>query len=606
MNEARGQAGRIGGSGRTAAWIPLSLVGVLACASSAKPPAQTPAAAVAPAPAGPEAGPPITLIPANMARPFTLASISIGSFDRLLDNGVRLVGSAFPLPMTASGVRDWLFSEAGLSPDVAANLDLAAPIGAVVMGLENKRTSLVLAVGARGPAQAQRLVDALGKRVMTRGALTLVATGEKSQTWVYREGNVVVLGDEIDGMQRGALLAIEARHPSPEDVTATVFPDAIAKANGTDVKTALAALMDQVRETQKAEAAKTGTTPPDASAYEMIGQIVALIGDANPIEIGLSLDPARGLVLRGRLNARPGSALAAAAREVRPFEIDPAVLIGASPPAIVGAASIGTIWGQILTRNRARLAAVTDKGAAPAVAYFDTVLAGMAGMESLSVTVGTEVPLLSGVFSAPLKDAAAAAKVAAALGKLDAKAMDAMVRSQVPDASAMFEWTSKQETVGKAKALRFRLSLKKGSPYDGEMAHRLLGKSLDIYQAVAGNRVVVTFGRDARATLSTIAGKKLPAPAVTAAALADAQAAAKGRDAFYYFDFAPLLRVMGQYGDNPKLSAVARNGSGPIPLVFTAGGDGAGKVWTADLTLPPTAFTSIGALVASAVMSGGK
>ncbi|HXU63908.1 MAG TPA: hypothetical protein VN962_19555, partial [Polyangia bacterium] len=59
-------------------------------------------------------------------------------------------------------------------------------------------------------------------------------------------------------------------------------------------------------------------------------------------------------------------------------------------------------------------------------------------------------------------------------------------------------------------------------------------------------------------------------------------------------------------GDSAKLAALARAGSGPIPLVFTAGGDGAGKVWTADLTLPPTAFNSIGALVASAVMSGGK
>lgn len=603
MNEARG----IGGSGRAARWIPLSVVGILACAGSAKPPVQTPAAkAVAPAPAGPEAGPPITLIPANMARPFTLASISIGSFDRLLDNGVRLVGSAFPLPMTASGIRDWLFSEAGLSPEVAANLDSAAPIGAVVMSLEGKRTSLVLAVGARGPAQAQRLVDALGKRVMTRGALTLVSTGGKSQSWVYREGSVVVLGDEIDGMQRGALLAIEARHPSPDDVTATVFPDAIAKANGTDVKTALAALMDQMREAQKAEAAKAGTSPPDASAYDMIGQILGLVGDADPIEIGLSMDPARGLVLRSRLMARPGSALAAAAREVRPFEIDPAVLVGPATPAMVGAASIGTIWGQILTRNRARLAAVNAKGASAAVAYFDAILAGMSGVESLSVTVGTEAPLVSGVFAAPLKDAAAAGKVAAALGKLDAKAMDAMIRSQVPDVATMFDWSSKQETVGKVKTMHFHLSLKKGTPYDTEVAHRLFGKSLDIYQAVAGTRVVVTFGHDARATLSTLAAKKVPVAAVTAAALADAEAAAKGRDVFYYFDFAPLLRAVGQLGDNPKLAAVARGGSGPIPLVFTAGGDGAGKVWTADITLPPTAFNSIGALAASAVMSGGK
>lgn len=602
MNEATGKV-----VGRPAWWIPLSVVGILACAGSAKPPAQTPAAgAVAAAPAGPEAGPPVALIPAALARPYTLASISLGSFDRLLDNGVRLVGSAFPLPMTASGARDWLFSEAGLSPEVAANLDSAAPIGAVVMALDGKRTSLVLAVGARGAAQADRLVDALGKRVMTRGALTLVNTGGKSQSWVYREGSVLVLGDEIDGMQRGALLAIEARHPSPDDVTATVFPEAIAKANGTDVKTALAGVMDQVRQAQQTAAASSGATPPDASAYEMLGQFLGLIGDADPIEIGLSLDPARGLVLRGRLMARPGSALAAAARDVRPFEIDPAVLVGAGAPSMVGAASLGTIWGQMLARNRTRLAADNSKPAAAALAYYDAFLAGLAGQQSGTVTVGGEVPLISGVFSTPLKDGAAAAKIASALAKLDAKAMDAMIRSQVQDLGKMFDWTSKQETVGKSKAMHFHLTVKKGGPYDGETVRRVFGKGMDVYQAVAGTRLVVTFGRDARARLTTIASGKLPPAATTAAALADAQAAAKGRDAFYYFDFAPVLRAIAQFGDNPKLAAVARGGSGPIPLVFTAGGDGAGKVWTADLTLPPTAFTSIGALAASAVMSGSK
>ncbi len=604
MNEATGtEAGR-----RRAGWLPLlSVVGVVACAGTAKPPAQTPAAVAAPrAPAGPEVGPAVPLIPSAVARPFTLASISIGSFDRLLDNGVRLVGAAFPLPMTASGVRDWLFSEAGLSPEVAANLDSAAPIGAVVMALEGKRTSLVLAVGARGPAQAERLIDAMGKRVMTRGSLTLVTTGGKSQSWVYREGSVVVLGDEIDGMQRGALAAMDARHPSPDDVTATIFPDAIARANGTDVKTALSTVVDQVREAQQAAAAKTGSPAPDASAYEMMGQFLALIGDADPIEVGLSLDPAHGLVLRGRLMARAGSALSAAARDVRPFELDPAVLVGSGTPSMVGAASIGATWRQVMARTRARLQATSDKGAAAALAYYDAFVDGMSGQESGSLTLGTELPLLSAIITAPLKDAAAAGKLAAALGKMDAKAMDALVRSQVPDLAPMFDWSTKRETVGKSKALRVHMTVKKGSPYDTEMVRRVFGKGLDVYQAVAGTRVVVTFGRDARATLATIAAGKLPAAASTAAALTDAQAAAKGRDAFYYLDFAPLLRAIGQFGDNPKLSAIARGGAGPIPLVFTAGGDGAGKVWTADLTLTPAAFTSIGALVASSVMNGSK
>ncbi len=590
-------------------WTLFAMAAVTACAGSAKPPAQTPGSGVVAAarPPGPEAGPPVALVPAPIARPFMLSSISIGSFDRTLDNGVRLVGSAVPLPMTASGVRDWLLSEAGLSPEVAANLDSAAPIGAVVTALGGKRTSLVVAVAARGPAEAERLIDALGKRVMTRGVLTLVSNGAKSQSWVYREGSVLVLGDEIDGMMRGAMLALQARHPSADDVTATVFPEAIARAHGTDVKTGIASLIDQLRQLQQASASVAGGSQDDNTAsYETLAQILALVGDAESVEVGLSVDPARGLVLRGRLFARPETALQAAARDVRPFEIDPAVLTSSGAPVMVGGMSVGSVWAQVLNRSRARLAAEAGKGTAAAVAYYDAFLGAMAGQQSGSISVGTEVPVVSGVFSTPLKDAASAAKVAAALSKLDSKAIDAVVHSQLREMSKMFDWTASRESVGKVKALRFRLTVKKGSPYDNDVIRRLIGKGVDAYQGVAGTRLIVTFGRDARARLAGIAAGKLPAAAKAAAALTDAQAAAKGRDAFYYFDFAPMLRTAGQFGDNPRLAGIARSASAPIPLVFTSGGDGAGKVWTMDATLPPAAFNSIGALVTSGMMSGGK
>jgi len=400
------------------------------------------------------------------------------------------------------------------------------------------------------------------------------------------------------------MLALEARRPGPDDVTATLFPDAIAKANGTDVKTAIAGFLEQVRQAQ--QAAASGATASDPYAYETLGQVLGMVADADPIEIGLSLDSTRGLVLRGRLMARPGSALANAAREVRPFEIDPVVLGGAGVPFMVGAMSIGSIWGQMLAHNRQRLAAQTGKPAAAALAYYDAFLASQAGQQSGSVAVASGEPMLTGLFSTALKDAAAAAKVADALGKLDAKAMDALVNSELHDSGKMFDWTSKRETVGKVKAVRFRLSIKKGSTLDTDVTRRLFGKGIDIYQAVAGKRLVVAFGQGARERLANIAAGKIPPTATAVAALADAQAAAKGRDAFYFFDFAPILKVLGQVGASPRLAAMAHANSGPIPLIFTDGGDGAGKVWTMDLTLTAMAFNSVGALISSGVMSGGK
>jgi hypothetical protein len=53
------------------------------------------------------------------------------------------------------------------------------------------------------------------------------------------------------------------------------------------------------------------------------------------------------------------------------------------------------------------------------------------------------------------------------------------------------------------------------------------------------------------------------------------------------------------FSSDARAAALARMGSGPIPLIFTAGGDGIGKMWTLDLNLPIAAFKSLGGLIAA-------
>src|SRR5579871_1084138 len=577
-----------------------------ACAQTTPPPktaaSTAPGAAVA-APAKPavNVGPPVTLLPAATARPFQLATVSTGSIDRLLENGVKLIGSAVPLPMTAKDVRDKLLADAGLAPEVAANLDLSSPAGAAVVALDDKgRTGLVMAIPTRGPAEADKLIAGLGKPVMTSGPLTMIANGAgKSQGWVYRAGSVVVLGDEVDGMARGVMLALEARRAGPDDVTTTIYPEAIAKAHGTDVKSAIAAFLEQMKQ---AQAAANPLLATDNSISETMGAMLGLVGDADPIEIGLSADPARGLLLRARLAARPGSTLANLAKDVRPFEIDPVILGGSGKAAMIGGLSVGPFWRQMFDQIKTRLAADKGKGAPAALAYYQAFLTALDGQSSGTVTIDKAAPYFTGAFSTPLKDAAGAAKVGAALGKLDAAAMSALMRAQMAGAAGMFDWKATRETVGKAKAMHFRVTVKKDSLFDTEVVRRWFGSGFDVYQAVAGTRVVVTGGREAKARLIAIASGKKVTP-VKDASFAAAESAAKGRDGFYYFDLAPVVGLVGSTSGNPMLAAVSHGGAGPIPLIFTGGGDGAGKVWTADLTVPTSAFSSIAALFAAAAMS---
>jgi hypothetical protein len=113
--------------------------------------------------------------------------------------------------------------------------------------------------------------------------------------------------------------------------------------------------------------------------------------------------------------------------------------------------------------------------------------------------------------------------------------------------------------------------------------------------------MLITLGKDAKSRLAAIAARK--AVPESNKAVADAMAAAAARDLFYYLDLTPLLGVIGTLADEQRLAVLAKGGGGPIPLIFTAGGDGLGKLWTVDMTVPPAAFNAIGSVIAAGVGS---
>ena len=120
-------------------------------------------------------------------------------------------------------------------------------------------------------------------------------------------------------------------------------------------------------------------------------------------------------------------------------------------------------------------------------------------------------PDFSGDVSYPLKDAASAAKVAAAMGRLDRNAAIALWNAQIGPKNA-FDWNVKKETVGKLKALHYTLTFRKGTTYDVDAIKKLFGRTLDTYMAVVDTRVVATVGPKAKARLGVLAAGKPGAP----------------------------------------------------------------------------------------------
>ena len=245
----------------------------------------------------------------------------------------------------------------------------------------------------------------------------------------------------------------------------------------------------------------------------------------------------------------------------------------------MGGNSIGPFWRGVLATYRDRLAADKQKGAPAALAYYDAVVAALAASSRSACRCYKEAPYLSGALAIPLKDAASAGKVGGVAG-------GAGQRGGVGVAAR----AARRHVVGRVDGEEGDRRQAEGAALPGEVeeeagtaprdaAKRLLGQTLDVYWAVADTRMLLTLGKDAKARLAAIAAGKAR-PSRTRRFAGGARRPRRWARSL-------LLRRSGAgAGRGRSLSggaAAGRAGEGrrqPIPVVFTAGGDGAGKLWT--------------------------
>jgi hypothetical protein len=596
------------------------------CGTSAPPAPATAAAPAAPAalakqptpPPGPPAGAALRLWPSSEARPLLMASISIPSLDRTLAGAVALLSHAVPLPLDAAGVKETLLTQAGLPPKVGENLDTASPTGVVIVATGGKDVGgLVMAIPAKGVEPARVVIGALGSVVARRGDVVQIDNGSGGRGWVWLNGAIIVLSDSVDALGRGAMLALDARRSGTgEDLTAVVYPAPIARANGTDVRTALtaaiavarAARAAQVEEAAKAPAKRKGPAAADGDgidhSFDVLEDLAGYLADTNTVEIGLVTDEARGLIVNLRVHPLPGTPFEKLTAEGKPFAIDPALLRKPQDIAVLGASSYGPFLRGQIARKRQRLLESKDKGAAAAAEFLDTSVAAMEGSWS---TVGRLRPSLSVQAVYPLKDDASAAKLSAAFARFDNAVALAFLRSQLAsDQLAWFDVKVKKETVGKLKALHYTMTIDaKALPQSGRDAVKkvLGGNALDVYFTVAGTRAVMAAGKDAKARLPELARATPAGGDKPEHDLAEAIAAAKDKDSFGYFDLSQVIVLAGALSDDARVKAVAAGATAPIPTYVTFANDAQAKQMTFTWTIPPDGFNGAGALLQG--LSGG-
>src|SRR6185369_14116860 len=113
---------------------------------------------------------------------------------------------------------------------------------------------LVMAIPTKGAVDAERVIAALGLVISKRGDVLEIDNRSGGRGWVWRTGTVIVLSDSMQALQRGAMLALEARQSGAgEDVSAVIYPDQLARANGVDLPSVLTAVVARAHAAQSAE-----------------------------------------------------------------------------------------------------------------------------------------------------------------------------------------------------------------------------------------------------------------------------------------------------------------------------------------------------------------
>jgi len=582
-------------------------------------------------PAAPPAAPPLVLVPAQIARAALVATMIAPTLDRALESGLVLARKATPLPLDAAAVREMAFSQLGIPPELAAQLELGAPVSGAVVGFgHDEPVRAAFSFTLKPGTDAARFLGAVGTLVERRGPVWIIESRSSGRGWFLPVGNAVVFADSEAGLVQAGNLALEARRtPSKDDVTVVIHPDGLARAMGTDVKTASERLLAEIESRSAATGNKLG-----AEGREQLRDLLGYAPDLATVDIALDLNPEQGVTLLARLHARPATKLEAASRVVAAAPIDP-LLIGKDDAGIVVSSGYGERALAQLRRQRARLPAASDKGANKGAVgagnLLDALLGGLTGTLSM---VGRLAPELSAEMVYPIKDPASATKLQAALQATDRAAVTALVSAETTGSGVATKVLRVQkESAGKLRAVHWTVSFTVPGDTLGVMK-KLVGKGgLDVFGAVvsgpAGDKLVFTMGPGAKARLVAMGSAKAPAKTPAKTASADAKtdakkdtARAKGamtggltealalqgeRTLYYYVDLRQGLAVakaLGSGGADPRLQMVLGLLKAPVPILGGATGDASGRQLTLDLTVPPSCIAGIGGLF-GAMMGAG-
>jgi hypothetical protein len=502
----------------------------------------------------------LDLKPAAAARADLAAEIVLPSFERSLAN-VGAVAKKLGLPFGDADLKRMLIAKGGPVPAIFERVDLSKPASmAVVLTREQNavKTEPALAFEPRTPLTTGGLkafAAGIGQVVETQKDAVRVRPGDAAgpeaagkDIWLVSRDGVICGSTTLGVLAAGCQVAFEARKTGGHDVRAVLYPEGIARANGTTLKDAIAKGRQELAAQQaKSQAALPGADPKlQASANKMseamVGWMFDAVADTAEARIGLSIDPTKGLSTAFDVVPRPSTGLARGIASRRAYEVHPALAAGAP----------GTLWAQgdmafaraVFQPMRGPLleAIASDADRAKASASIDGLFDALSGPFSarFAFEEGSKLSLIYDIVYT-LKPGTDGKKVMADLESMMKAPWLAHLFDVAFQGMMKIKLTTKRE--GDALVMSVAADTKK-MPKDMRAQMKGLplfdGTPVEGRTVLAGDKMVVSIGAGSKARLATLlAGAAGAAPS---GELATALAETKGEDAIYYMDLAAVLK----------------------------------------------------------------
>ena len=525
--------------------------------------------------AGCRRGPkPLAVKAAEEARQSAMGIAVIPNVDRSFERA-DAVAKALSLPFDKASQRK-SFLDSLKAPEALANairMDGPAAIVAFAPKEKGKDPEVVVAATGKSPEALKAALSGLGQPLAVKDDAKSFKVGAET-AWLMQRENLLIAATSIEALTLGAALAMESATAGEDDVMVRLYPEAIAKSQGTDVKTAITGYLATMTASLKG---MPGQNPMVLSAiagvFKSLGDRLTEVDNAG---ISIRIDAQKGASLRFEASPRKDSKLAGLLGKPMPYKLDTRVVPEGDALAIMAFSPMDMITS-LWTDFRPLVA--KDKAGEEAAKQIDVLIKGWTSGGSAAVSIVDKQMQIAGIYNVQ-KGVEPEAYLAATEGLMTG----AWYKSLLSVGEMKTKITMKRDK----DLLLINTDQEAPKNLPPAMADAMKGMGL-MSQTIAmlvtqGNFFFVS-GKHAAAT-----AKQLPsAPARKPSGLiATAVEESAGADGFFYMDIGQFMKLgaaaMGA-GENPMFSQMR------LPLWLSYRG---GKSAALDVRIPIDFVRAVG------------